>query len=115
LRERTGLDDDAGAGQVAAELGWLALALAQAGAVIGVGRKHPRYGAYLDRLRNVQVSDHLVRVPGDPYPRGVAEAILVSVTDLTGEDADGLARRVLDVLSVLSPLGAEVAAPDADH
>jgi hypothetical protein len=44
LRERTGLVDDAGAGRVAGQLGRLPVALSQAGAVIGPGRRHPPTG-----------------------------------------------------------------------
>ena len=59
LAGRTGLADPAGAGELAAELGFLPLALAQAAAVIR--GQHLGYGTYLERLRALPVE----RVP-DP-------------------------------------------------
>ncbi len=68
LAERTGLSDgDAAA--VAAELGYLPLALAQAAAVIA--SRHEGYGTYLDRLRALPLEDH--GTLEQRYPRGVAE------------------------------------------
>jgi hypothetical protein len=49
LRQRTGNADPEGARMVAAELGYLPLALAQAAAVIAGQRRG--YGEYLERLR----------------------------------------------------------------
>ena len=66
LAERTGRSDDAGARQLAAELGFLPLALAQAAAVIAA--RHLDYPAYLARLRTVPVQNLLKRATGEPYP-----------------------------------------------
>ena len=77
LAERTGLADPAGAGEVAAELGFLPLALAQAAAVIR--GQHLAYGTYLERLRALPVAEYLTRRTGQPYPHGVAEAVLLSL------------------------------------
>ena len=62
LAQRTGRSDDAG--DLAGELGFLPLALAQAAAVIAA--QHLDYPAYLARLRAVPVQDSLKRAPGDP-------------------------------------------------
>ena len=66
LADRTGLADDAAAATVAAELGYLPLALAQAATVIA--RQHLGYQAYLDRLRALPAGEYLE----DPYPQGAA-------------------------------------------
>jgi hypothetical protein len=58
LAARTGRADVAGAEAVAAELGLLPLALAQAAAVIA--GQHLSYGTYLDRLRRLRIEDLLV-------------------------------------------------------
>jgi hypothetical protein len=77
LADRTGLADAAGAAEVADELGFLPLALAQAAAVIA--GQHLGYGSYLDRLRALPVAEYLVRTEGQAYPHGVAEAVLLSL------------------------------------
>ena len=77
LADRTGVADTAGASAVAAELGCLPLALAQAAAVIAGQRLS--YATYLDRLRTLPVQEYLTREPGQPYPRGTAEAIVLSL------------------------------------
>ena len=59
------------------ELGYLPLALAQAAAVIAAQRLD--YRMYLDRLRSVPVQEYLTPAEGDPYPHGVAEAVLLSL------------------------------------
>ena len=105
LRERTGLVDDADARAVAEQLGRLPVALSQAGAVVGHGRRFPTYRSYVDRLGQVSIGDLLRRRPGDPYPRGAAEPILISLDDLAAADPAGAARRLLDRLAVLGPSG----------
>jgi tetratricopeptide (TPR) repeat protein len=104
LAERTGLASDAGARAVAEELGWLPLGLAQAGAVIAAQRLS--YAVYLERLRQIPVGEYLTAGPGDAYPRGVAEAVLLSLDTMASDDAvGGVCRAVLDVVAVLSPAG----------
>jgi tetratricopeptide (TPR) repeat protein len=115
LAERTGRGDpgdaaDAdraadlgGAADLAEELGRLPLALAQAAAVIAA--QHLTFSVYLDRLRAYPTEKYLTRAKGDPYPRGVAEAIALSVDAVTSADPAGLAADLLDLISLLSPQG----------
>ena len=90
LTERTGLADVAGAGAVAAELGYLPLALAQAAAVIAGQRLG--YGTYLERLRALPVAQYLNRGEGQPYPLGVAEAVQLSLEAVRAGDRAGWAQ-----------------------
>lgn len=102
LEQVTGLGDDAGARRVAAELGFLPLALAQAGARIrGAERSYDRY---LKRLAGMPIERHLKRPRDDPYPRGAAEAILLALDSVRWNDGPDI-RRWLSVLAVLSPDG----------
>ena len=103
LAERTGRGDQEGAADLAEELGHLPLALAQAAGVIAAQRL--TYPVYLDRLRAYPTGKYLTRAKGDPYPRGVAEAIGLSVDAVTGVDPTGLAGDLLDLISLLSPQG----------
>jgi len=102
LADRTGLGDPAGAAAVGEELGRLPVALAQAAAVIR--RERLSYATYLRRLRTLSIGDYLVPVPGDPYPKSAAEAILLALRDAESVGGE-LARRLLDLLAVLSPDG----------
>jgi tetratricopeptide (TPR) repeat protein len=103
LAERTRNSDSDGARALAAELGRLPLALAQAAAVIA--RQRLRYTTYLDRLQMLPVGDYLSRVEADPYPRGAAAAILLSVESAGARDRSALPGAVLDLVAVLSTTG----------
>jgi tetratricopeptide (TPR) repeat protein len=103
LRERTGLADEAGAAEVARELGDLPLGLAQAAATIG--RRHLTYPKYLERLRRVPVQALLGRVPGGDYPHSTAAALLMSIQATEASDPTGLTGRLLRILAVLSADG----------
>jgi tetratricopeptide (TPR) repeat protein len=105
LTERTGraADADAAARELARELGYLPLALAQAAAVIAA--QHLDYQTYLDRIRALPVSGYLTRTEGEPYPRGAAETILLSLDAATVRDTTGLCRPLINVISLLSPAG----------
>jgi tetratricopeptide (TPR) repeat protein len=103
LAGRTGLTDDARARVLAAELGYLPLALAQATAVIAAQQLD--YGTYLDRLQALPVHEYLTREPGQPYPRGAAEAILLSLEDAQAGDQGVVCIAVLEIMSVLSAAG----------
>jgi hypothetical protein len=103
LAGRTGLDDPGGVGELAGELGFLPLALAQAAAVIR--GQHLAYVTYLGRLRALPVAQYLTRGPGQPYPHGVAEAVLLSLEAVRAGDRAGSCGAVLEVMSVLSAAG----------
>jgi hypothetical protein len=103
LVERTGRDDSAGASALAEVLGWLPLALAQAAAVIAGQRLS--YDRYMKRLRSVRIAEALRPVAGDGYSVSTAQAIVLSVEGLT--DPDGLARAVLELISMLAPVGVQ--------
>ena len=103
LAQRTGRQDEAGAREVARELGRLPLALAQAAAVIA--GQHLPYPVYLERLRSLPVREYLTPARGEPYPHGVAEAVLLSLDAVAAADGTGLCRAVLDVVSLLSTAG----------
>jgi tetratricopeptide (TPR) repeat protein len=95
LNRATGLADEAGARELAKELGYLPLALAQAAA-----RVDRDYATYLQRHRTLRLDQVLRARPGDPYPHGMAEAILLAIEPFTGPELE-----LLDLLSVLSPDG----------
>jgi tetratricopeptide (TPR) repeat protein len=92
-----------GATELAAELGYLPLALAQAAAVIAAQRLS--YSAYLDRLREIPVQDYLRRVTGEPYPHGVAEAIALALDSAAQTDPTGLSQSLMDLIALLSETG----------
>ena len=89
LAQRTGRSDQAGARELAAELGFLPLALAQAAAVIAAQQLN--YPAYLARLRAIPVQDLLQRGTGEPYPHGAAEAIVLALDAAADSDPTGCA------------------------
>jgi tetratricopeptide (TPR) repeat protein len=103
LAARTGLADAAGAQVLAAGLGLLPLALAQAAAVIAA--QHLPYGTYLDRLRRLPVADLLAAEDAGPYPQGVAPAVLLSLDGIRAGADGGACGAVMDVLAVLSAAG----------
>jgi len=109
LRERSGRDDDdAAANQIADELGDLPLALEQVASVMAMQRLS--YSECLDRLRFLPAARMLCRSPGDPYPLGAAEAILMSRQSAVAGDPNHLGDRVLAMISVLSPAGVRLRA-----
>ena len=103
LADQTGLADAAGAAAVAGELGYLPLALAQATAVIAA--QHLGYATYLDRLRALPVAQYLTRDEGQPYPYGVAEAVLLSLAAVRAGDQGGVRAGVMEMMAVLSAAG----------
>ena len=103
LAERTGLADAQDAGALAAELGYLPLALAQAAAVITGQRLG--YGTYRDRLRAMPVDRLLRPVQAGQYPRSVAAAVLLSLEGVRAGDDTGVCTAVMGLLAVLAPAG----------
>jgi tetratricopeptide (TPR) repeat protein len=103
LARRTDRSEDAGARQLAAELGFLPLALAQAAAVIAA--QHLDYPTYLARLGTVPVQDLLKRAIGEPYPHSVAEAIVLALDAVAEGDPTGLCLGLINVVALLSTTG----------
>jgi tetratricopeptide (TPR) repeat protein len=103
LCSETGNNDRTGLEDLVRELGCLPLALAQAAWLIKIqGRS---FGSYLDLLRSTEVSRVLKQVPGAEYPRGVPEAILLSVQECEKGIRGGWVQRILECSSVMSPTG----------
>ena len=103
LARRTGRSEEAGARQLAVELGFLPLALAQAAAVIATQRLD--YTTYLTRLRTVPVQDLLKRAIGEPYPHGAAEAIVLALNAAEEGDPTGSSPGLINVVALLSTTG----------
>ena len=103
LTGRTGLDDEAGAAAVAAVLGHLPLALALAAPVIR-GQRHG-YARYLDRLQTIPTEVFLTGDDGQPYPRGVARAVPLSLAAIRAADKTGMSTRIIEIMAVLSAAG----------
>ena len=103
LDGRTSLADDEGAAAVAAELGHLPLALAQASAMIA--GQHLGYRTYRQRLRALSIQEYLSRRDGPPYPHGVAEAVLLSLDAARAGDQGGVCTVVMEIMAVLSEAG----------
>jgi hypothetical protein len=103
LDGRTGLADEDGALAVAVQLGYLPLALDQAAAMIakqGVG-----YAAYLAKLQALTAEEHLGRGEDekDPFPPGVAEAVLLAMEAASAADPLGVSIAVMELVAMLSP------------
>ena len=103
LAERTGPADTQGAGLVAAELGYLPLALAQAAAVIA--SQHLSYSTYLERLRRLPAADLLDAEEAGQYPHGVAATVLLSLDTVRAGEQGGACDAVMDLVAVLSAAG----------
>jgi tetratricopeptide (TPR) repeat protein len=103
LRQRTGSGDEAGAEELAQELGDLPVALAQAAATIA--GQQLTYPGYLQRLRALPVARVLGRAAGQDYRRATAAALLLSIENTENQDPSGVTGMLLRVVSVLSPHG----------
>ena len=96
-------DDPSGAKELADQLGYLPLALAQAAAVIGLD--YPTYTSYLQEFRDYPVEEYLRRVKGQSYPLGAATAILLSLQSIRTHDQLGLCDAIMNTISVLARQG----------
>jgi tetratricopeptide (TPR) repeat protein len=103
LAKRTGRPDEPGARQLASELGFLPVALAQAAAMIEA--RHLDYLTYLARLREQPSRELLKRTAGEPYRKGVADAITLALDTVAGSDPTGLCRGLINVVALLSEAG----------
>ena len=102
LDGRTGLGE-AGAASVAARLGYLPLALAQAAPVIA-GRQLG-YKRYLQRLTELRLEAHLIPEQERPYPRGAAESVVLALDAVQESDKTSVSSRVMAIMAVLSAAG----------
>ena len=103
LSARTKPEDSFVATQVASELGYLPLALAQAAAVIaGEGLS---YRTYLERLPKLPIDKSLTREPGEQYRRGTVPAIRLSLRVVGELDGMAVSGWLMETVSVLSPAG----------
>jgi hypothetical protein len=103
LTARTGLTDLEGAFELATELGYHPLALAQASWLIRSGGK--TYAQALTDVRTTPLADLLDPSEGDSYPRSVAETVLLTAAHAETLDPDAQTATVLGVLALLSPAG----------
>ena len=103
LAERTGSADVRGAGELAAEVGCLPLALAQAAAVVA-GQRWTTTRTW-DGCGPCQPGSCWNRRKAGQYPRGVAESVLLSVEAARAGDDAELAAALLELLAVLSAAG----------
>ena len=99
LADRTGLADEAAAATVAAELGYLPVALAQAAASITM--HHLGYQTYLDRLRELPAEGYLE----ESYSHGVVRAVLLSLDTVRASDQTGICTALMSIMAVLSSAG----------
>jgi tetratricopeptide (TPR) repeat protein len=103
LARRTGRTDESGARQLARELGFLPVALAQAAAVIKA--QHLDYPTYLARLRDAPSKELLRRTAGEPYRHSVGEAITLALDAATESDPTGCVPGIVNVVALLSDAG----------
>jgi hypothetical protein len=102
LRARTDLDDTTGAAELARELGYLPLGLAQASWVIS--SQGITYQEYLSKLHHQPIDEVLLRDAADEYRLTVVQAIAIALDDLDRRSQTA-ARRLLEILSLLSADG----------
>jgi tetratricopeptide (TPR) repeat protein len=102
LDGRTGMGEERAA-VVVGELGHLPLVLAQAAAVMG---EQLVYEPYLKQLRALRVTASLAPERDQPYPRGVAEVVLLSLDAIQASDRTGVYARIMSIMAVLSAAGA---------
>jgi tetratricopeptide (TPR) repeat protein len=101
LDGRTGLADEAGAAAVAAEVGYLPLALDQAAGLIA--GQQLEYAAYLAKLRARSAEAYPDREEKQRYPPGAAEAVLLSLEAARAADPLGVCTGVMELMAMLWP------------
>ena len=105
LAKRTGRADELGARHLAMELGFLPVALAQAAAMIEA--RHLDYPTYLARLREQPSRELLKRTAGEPYRKGVTDAITLALDTVADSDPTGLCRGLVNMVALLSEAGVD--------
>jgi hypothetical protein len=103
LAARTGLTNDPGAAAVAAELGHLPLALAQATAVIA--EEHLGYGTYLERLWALPVRERPGQEDRHAYPYHMPEVVLLSLQAALKTDPADVCTGMMHIIALLSSAG----------
>ncbi len=103
LARRTGRSNRKGAQQLASELGFLPLALAQAAAVIAA--QHLDYPTYGTRLRALPAQDYLKQATGEPYAHGAAGAIMLALDAVADGDPAGSCQGLINTVALLSAAG----------
>ena len=105
LTGRTGLTDAVRADAVAAELGYLPLALTQAEQVIA--GKHLDYRRYVRQLRAQSVQEYPSQGQGQgqPYPQRAAQAVSLSLDAVRAGDGGELCAGLMEIVAVLSAAG----------
>lgn len=103
LQQRVKTMGNPDAALLAHELGCLPLALSQAAWVITI--RGLTAADYVNRLRMVPVQEMLGWVRGERYPRGMAQAVLLSLAEAESAAPDSLLGDVVSLISVLSPGG----------
>jgi tetratricopeptide (TPR) repeat protein len=102
LTQRTGRDGDMEAGTVAAELGYLPLALAQAAAVASGGLG---YQGYLELFRTTQDEADPAGDAKQSYPSSAVKTVLISLDAVRATDGTGVCTRLMEIMAVLSAAG----------
>jgi tetratricopeptide (TPR) repeat protein len=64
------------------------------------------YEPYLKQLRALRVTASLAPERDQPYPRGVAEVVLLSLDAIQASDRTGVYARIMSIMAVLSAAGA---------
>jgi tetratricopeptide (TPR) repeat protein len=105
LARRTGRSDEFGARQLARELGFLPVALAQAAEVIKA--QHLDYSTYIARLRTAPFKKLVTRPVGEPYPHSVGDAITLALDAAAESDPTGLVPGIINFVALLSDAGVD--------
>jgi tetratricopeptide (TPR) repeat protein len=103
LVERTGQTDTKGAAALAAELGYLPLALALAGALIA--EQSLPYQHYLSRLRARLVEPYLSPTTREPYLHTFADAVLLSLVQVQDGALGYVCTLLIEIVALLSASG----------
>jgi tetratricopeptide (TPR) repeat protein len=70
-----------------------------------IAKQHLGYGAYLGRLRALSAEEYMIPEEGQPYPRGAAEAVLMSLEDVRAADQANVCMGALELAAVLPAAG----------
>ncbi|MGC5565527.1 FxSxx-COOH system tetratricopeptide repeat protein [Streptomyces sp. FR-108] len=91
------------ASELAADLGFLPLALAQAAWVIRT--QGLTFAEYRERFKRRRVAEVMRRAPGEPYPKGAADALLMVIEQVESGEPASTVGRVVEFIALFSPSG----------